>query len=323
MGPSSLALCLVVLLLAAALVSSLRAADSGSDIGCANEDCAPIVEVAPLAVAALPAPCPYCGQDPNLWRTQSVVPPPEIDGAAAALVDGSCGKLIYGLNQDEKLPPASLTKIVTAIVAVEQAKLSDQVAITIDGWELVMADGSSIMGLENGMSLHVDDLLYGLLLPSGNDAALALAEYLGGTPRFVDMMNRRVRQAGLANTNFANPDGRNAVNQYSSAFDMALLAREFARNPELRRIAGATSYMPDWGGQILWNSNYFLQLYRGAFGIKIGFTEESNYTMVAGAERNGRELFVAVLGSSDVYTDSARLLDWAFLNTRSTCNDSN
>ena len=283
-----------------------------------------------MLVAAVPPnslveskPCLYCGQDPALWRKQTSVEPPSVTAKSAAVVESPCGSLIYGNRENERLPPASLTKIVTAMAVVEQARLGERVGVAVNGWDLVTEDSSSVMGLEAGMTLSVQDLLYGLILPSGNDAALALAEYVGGTPRLVDLMNKRVSRLGLTNTRFVNPDGRDAPGQYSSALDMALLGRDFLADTLLGKIAAAPSYQPDWSGGVLWNGNYLLQAYRGAIGVKIGYTDEAGYSMVAAARREGRELIVVVLGSTDLYADAMRLLDWAFLNTTPNCSRQN
>lgn len=296
----------------------------GLDTTCEASACAKM-QGAAEASNSLPElkPCPYCGQDAALWRTQTSVEPPVVSAKSTAVVESACGSLIYGISESERLPPASLTKIVTAMAVAEQARLGDKVGVAVNGWDLVTEDGSSVMGLEAGMTLSVQDLLYGLLLPSGNDAALALAEYVGGTPRLVDLMNKRVSRLGLTNTRFVNPDGRDAPGQYSSAFDMALLGRDFLADSMLGKIAAAPSYQPDWPGGVLWNGNYLLQAYRGAIGVKIGYTDEAGYTMVAAARREGRELIVVVLGSTDLYLDATRLLDWAFLNTTPNCSRQN
>lgn len=278
---------------------------------------APVV-VQPFAPAQ-PAPCPYCHQDAKLWQKQTSVAPPEIGGEAAAVVEAACGTLILGLNQDQRLPPASLTKIATALVVVGRARLSDRVAIALNGWDLAAADDSSIMGLEAGMSLTVEELLYGLLLPSGNDAALALAGHLGGKERFVALMNQRVAQLGLKNTRFSNPDGRHDDGLYSSALDMALLGRELLLIPALRKIVGTQTFRPNWNGQLLWNGNYLLYYYPGAIGVKTGYTEQANNTIVGAAERDGRVLIATVLATWNPYGDARRLLDWAFANTRPAC----
>ncbi len=202
---------------------------------------------------------------------------------------------------------------------MESAKPSDIVDIRITGWDLAADDGSSIMGIEAGMRLTVEDLVHGMLLVSGNDAALALAGHFGGTARFVEMMNARVKRLGLANTHFANPDGRDNPAHYSSALDMALLGRALLQDPALRSIVNTKSYLPHWNGRVLWNNNEMIYAYNDAVGVKIGYTEGAEFTIVTGIERDGRLLIASVFGSWNLYTDPVRLLNWAFANTRSAC----
>jgi D-alanyl-D-alanine carboxypeptidase (penicillin-binding protein 5/6) len=290
--------------------------------GCEAAECRPAVAEVDAKMAAAPAaptPCAYCGQDPQRWRSLTDKPPPEIGGKSAALIEGSCGTMVYGLGADDRRPPASLTKIVSAMVAADKADLDRPVDITINGWDLAADDGSSIMGIEAGMRLPVRDLLYGMLLASGNDAALALAQHLGGVSRFVDMMNAKVHQLGLTNTHFVNPDGRDTADHYSTALDMALLGRAFLSYPVLQQVATTQQYQPHWQGPVLWNDNWLLYNYDGTVGVKIGYTEQADFTIVAAAQRGGRLLIVSVFGSWNLYLDSMRLLDWAFANTKPAC----
>jgi D-alanyl-D-alanine carboxypeptidase len=273
--------------------------------------------LAPVTEETLPLPCPYCGQNPNAWQASATQPPPELLGAAAAVVEGRCGTLVYGREHDQRFAPASLTKIVSAIVVADQTAFTDRVAITSNGWDLAAEDGSSIMGVEAGTNLSVEELVYGMMLPSGNDAALALAGHLGGVSSFVNRMNLRVQNLGLQNSHFVNPDGRDAADQYTSALDIALLGRELMSNPSLRGIAGTTTY--PWDGRFLWNTNYLLYGYEGALGVKTGYTEAALETIVAAAVRDGREVYVSVLYSDYAYVDAKRLLDWTFTNTQPVC----
>ena len=261
----------------------------------------------------------YCGQDARRWQSQTSVRPPEIDSRNAVVMEAACGAMVYGLNQDERRPPASLVKIATALTVMDLARLDDRVAVNINGWDLAAEDGSSIMGLEKGMNLSVEDLLYGLLLPSGNDAALALADQLGGSARLVGRMNERAQKLGLQNTHFTNVDGRHNPDQYASAFDIAYLGRELMANAKLRQIVGTQRYMPHWNGIELWNGNYLHYIFPGTIGVKTGYTEEALSTIVAAVERDGRALYAAVLGSKDAYWDAMRLFNWAFANTKSVC----
>jgi D-alanyl-D-alanine carboxypeptidase len=273
---------------------------------------------APSAAGKTP-PCPYCNQDANRWQALTNVPPPQLGGRAAAVVEGSCGALIYGLHQDERLPPASLTKIATALVVADIGRMSDRVNVRINGWDLAADDGSSIMGLEAGMNLSVEELLYGLLLPSGNDAAIELASHYGGKAHFVALMNQRAAGLGLTNTHFTNTDGRHNPQLYSTPLDMIVLGRELMANSALAGIVGTQQFRPAWDGATLWNGNYLHYIYPGTLGVKTGFTEEANSTIVAAVERGGRLLYASSFGSWDAYWDAIRLFDWAFENTSSAC----
>jgi D-alanyl-D-alanine carboxypeptidase len=277
------------------------------------------VQAQPAAAAKPPGPKPYANQDPDRWMRSTTVAPPQIFGPNAAVVEGTCGQLVYGKAQNERRPPASIAKIVTALVVAEQAKMTDRVTVTVSGWDLAMKDGSSTAGLEAGQVVPVEDMLYGLMLPSGNDAAISLADHLGGNQRFVAAMNERVKRLGLENSAFANPDGRDAAGQYTSALDMTLLGRELMSNAALRRIAGTKTMPASWAKHTLWNTNYLVYGYQGATGIKFGYTEGANETIVGSALRGGRELYVTVLFSDFAYLDAVKLLDWAFANTQPTC----
>jgi len=251
----------------------------------------------------------------------SEVAPPTISGQAAAIIEEPCGAFLYGHNRHQRLAPASLTKIATALVAAEGADLSTVVNVQVDGAELAASTSSTIMGLELGQRLSMSDLLYGLLLPSGNDAALAIAEQVGGSvSSFVDLMNRKVEQLRLRNTHFTNPHGLDDPDLYTSAFDIAVLGRELLQQPTLAEIVRTTTYQPAWEGLPLWNVNPLLYSYPGSLGIKIGYTDEAKQTIVAAAEREGRRLIASVLGSIDVYQDASALLDWAFNSIPASCN---
>jgi D-alanyl-D-alanine carboxypeptidase len=170
------------------------------------------------------------------------------------------------------------------------------------------------------MRLTVEELLYGLLLPSGNDAALQLSEYLGGENRVVDRMNARVKALGLTDTHLANSHGLDAPGAYSTPFDMAVLGAALLEDPVLRGIVGTEFRPEEWhelGG--LWNGNYLMYIYDDAIGIKTGYTEAAGWSIVAAAERDGRLLIASVFNSADVYWDAMRLFDWAFDNLESAC----
>jgi D-alanyl-D-alanine carboxypeptidase len=238
---------------------------------------------------------------------------PYVSARSIAILDSGCGALIYGRGEHERMPPASLTKLMTAAVAMDYGDLDDMYTSDISGAQMLDDTGSTIMGIEPGMTLSLRDLLYGLLLPSGNDAAIVIAKGIGGSEeRFVLLMNDKARGLALDDTNFTNAHGLYEAGLYSTAYDMAILARYVMQNPELRTIVSTIEYQPAWDGPAVWNGNRFLTEYEGADGVKIGFTEESQQTIVASAVRDGRRIIVSAMRSQDRYQDATRLFDWAF-----------
>ena len=238
---------------------------------------------------------------------------PYVSARSIAVIDAGCGALMFGRNERLHLPPASLTKLMTAAVALDRAKPNTMITSDVDGAKLNDETGSTVMGLRPGMELSLLDLLYGLLLPSGNDAAIAIAEGVGGSEeKFVELMNEKVESLGLEDTRFTNPHGLTEDGLYSSAYDMAILARYVMQNETLRKIVTSISWQPRWDGPPVWNGNEFLTKYEGADGVKIGYTEEAQQTIVASATRGGRRIIASLMRSQDRYTDSERVLDWAF-----------
>ncbi|MCL4459324.1 MAG: D-alanyl-D-alanine carboxypeptidase [Chloroflexi bacterium] len=273
--------------------------------------------------ATMPTPTPQPQPTPTATREPNPIPPPirkvgtngppTISAQGVAIIDETSGRLLYGKEPHQRFAPASLTKIVTAIIALEQGRLSAKVPIDVDCDEL---DDSTIMGLKPGEELTLQDLLYGLLLPSGNDAALAIARYIGGSEsRFVELMNQKVTQLGLTDSHFANPHGLDAAGHYSSAYDMAMLARYAMQDPTFARIV-ATKEWTAKGHKTYWlrNLNRLLWYYPGADGVKVGYTDEAGKTMVASAMRNGHRLYVALMKSTDILSDSIALLNYVFEN---------
>ena len=248
-------------------------------------------------------------------------PPPAISAAAVSVLEEPCGAVVHSFNAHAHLPPASLTKIVTALVADERVDLAQTVQVTVDGAALSAATDATVMGLEPGQTLGMVDLLYGLLLPSGNDAALQIAQQVAGNVKaFADVMNARVAEAGLKDTHFVNPHGLDAPNHYTSAYDIAVLGNLLLQKPDLAFIVGTRSYQPSWNGPRVDNLNQLLGQYPGAIGVKTGYTLTAGHTIVAAAERDGRRYIVSVLGSGDVFADATKLLDWAFASAPSSCH---
>jgi D-alanyl-D-alanine carboxypeptidase (penicillin-binding protein 5/6) len=206
---------------------------------------------------------------------------------------------------------ASCTKMVTAILALERGHLDDQVKVDVDGLKMAIEMESTVMGLHPGETVTLETLLYGLMLPSGNDAAVAIARHIAGSESaFVDLMNAKVRELGLEDTQFVNSHGLDAKGHYSSPFDQASIARYGMRNPVFARIVAAKEYSGE--GYQLWNANRLLWNYPGADGVKPGFTDEAGSALVASATRNGHRVITTVIKANSAAVDSVPLLDWAF-----------
>lgn len=241
---------------------------------------------------------------------------PEVTAAAAVAIDGETGQVLYDKNAHARRAPASMTKIATAIVALEHGNASEQVSVNVNGWAM-QAEGSSVMGLTPGEVISLEGLLAGLMVPSGNDAAVAIAEHIGGTvERFVEMMNAKMADLGLKDTHFVNPHGLDDEAHYSSAYDLAQMARYAMRYPlfaelaktEQSAIAGqkSTYYVK--------NTNPLLGAYPGADGVKTGYTENAGYCVVGSATRDGRRVFITLMDSPDRLSDGSALFDYAFKN---------
>jgi len=327
--PSWLLLPLVVVLAVAAVLVHQWTAGDGEGSAAARSNCwtqvacsADRVEPAAQDPTA-PDEAPDFVDDPAAADSLTDLedePPPPISAAAAAVIEQPCGALVHSVNAHARLSPASLTKIATALVAVEQVNIAQTVYVTVDGGALSAATNATIMGLRPGQSLGMVDLLYGLLLPSGNDAAIEIAEQIAGSVEdFAVLMNAKVAELGLSDTQFANPHGLDEPGHFTSAYDIAVLGAELLRDPDLAAIVGTRSYQPNWDGPRVRNLNLLLGQYPGALGVKTGYTEQAGQTIVAAAERDGRRFIVSVLGSADIYVDATALLDWAFASAPSLC----
>lgn len=243
--------------------------------------------------------------------------PPPVTAPYIAIVDEDSGALLYGHDPDTQVPIASTTKIATTLVALRrEPDLQRVIPVTVDGPAMSAQDGSQVMGIEPGEQLHLETLLYGMMLWSGNDAAEQVAVALGdgSRERYVQWMNELAAGQGLRNTHFVNPSGMDADGHYSSAADMANLARFAMRNPTFRRLAETQRFEAE--GYVLVNLNHLLGNYPGADGVKIGFTEEARRTIIASATRNGHRVFASVLRSEDLVGDSTTLLDWVWRTFR-------
>lgn len=233
---------------------------------------------------------------------------PNLSAASAILVDGVSGRVLYAKDAQQERPIASITKLMTALVAVEShPALSDVVTIRA---EWTGAEGSS-MYLRAGEELTLESLLYGLLLASGNDAAIAVAGFCAGdVDTFVAWMNDRASELGMEHTHFENPSGLSAQGHYSTAADMAVLARAVLENETLARIVGTKSI--SIAGRSFTNHNKLLWRYEGCCGLKTGYTEEAGRTLVSCAERDGQMLIAVTLNAPDDWDDHAALFDYGF-----------
>lgn len=250
---------------------------------------------------------------------------PVISAEAAILMDMQTGQVLYQKNPDQRMYPASTTKILTAMLAIKNGTFSDKVKIS---WNAASVDGSHV-GLQEDEFVSLEDLLYIMMLASGNDAATAIAEHLAGSVEdFSLAMNREARAMGALNSNFVNPHGLHDPNHYTTPGDLAAIAREAMKNSVFRKIVGTYHYRnqrvlprPVNGvpqedfvnlNKLLWDGYAFS--YQGANGIKTGYTDEARRCLVSSAKRGDRELLAVVMKAenSGVYQDSIKLLDYGF-----------
>jgi D-alanyl-D-alanine carboxypeptidase (penicillin-binding protein 5/6) len=246
-------------------------------------------------------------------RTHPIAEVPSIKGRAAIVVDLTAGQILYQQNQTTRYAEASLTKMMTAMVAADLTPL-DTVITVPDAATQVEPNH---MGISTGEKLTVRELLEGMLLDSGNDAAEAIAMGIVDRPKFIDFMNQKAAALHLRATHFTNPSGLDDADHYSSAYDLAVVgATLLADYPDLRAIVGSKqlsiyatplhkAFNPVNIDRLLWT-------YPGAIGIKPGYTGAAGYCLAAAATRNGRTILVVVLGSTQHFTDAATLLDFGF-----------
>jgi D-alanyl-D-alanine carboxypeptidase (penicillin-binding protein 5/6) len=233
---------------------------------------------------------------------------PEVTAQAAIVSDMVSGQILAEKNAHQPLAPASTTKIATALVALQRGQLEEQVTVH----ESALIEGAK-MGLSPGQVVTLEELLYGLLLRSGNDAATAIAQHIGGSvDGFVEMMNQEAENLGLTATHFVNPHGLDAPDHYSSAYDLMMIARQALADPTFAEIVSTQQYT--FRGRRLDNRNELLGNYRGADGVKTGTTAGAGECLVASATRDGHQVLVVVLGSEDRYGDASTLLDYYFDN---------
>jgi len=241
----------------------------------------------------------------------------EVSAKAAILMDAQSGQVLFERNAHTPMYPASCTKILTALLALERGKLDDKVKASRRASE---TDPSHI-GLQPGETLTLKQLLYALMLKSANDAAVAIAEHISGSvEKFADLMNQRARELGCTNTHFVTPHGLHDKQHYTTAHDLALMARAALQREDFRAIVTTRSAQMPWAGKpwqrVVYNKNRFLGLFEGADGVKTGFTTPAGRCFVGSATRNGWQLIAVVLRCGNIYQDAAGLLTYGFQNFR-------
>lgn len=237
---------------------------------------------------------------------------PEINGSSGVLIETKSGRILYSNNQHQRLPMASTTKIMTALLAIEQGDLDEKVKIKSNS---VGIEGSSIY-LTTGEVISLRDLVYGLMLRSGNDAAVAIANHISGSvDDFSQLMNQKAKEIGAKNTNFTNPHGLPSNNHYSSAYDMAIITREAMKYEEFKKICKTKLWTADRDiNKFFSNKNKTLWEYDGGDGVKIGYTTQAGRCLVSSATRNGIQLIAVVLNDYSWFDDCYDLFDYGFDN---------
>lgn len=238
-----------------------------------------------------------------------------VSAESAVVIEATTGRVLYEKNAHEKMPMASTTKVMTAIVALENGNLDDIVEV---GPNASGVEGSSIW-LSVGEKMTLSDMLFGLMLASGNDAAVAIAEHIGGSmDGFVDMMNRKAQDIGAYNTHFANPNGLPIDNHYTTAYDLALISAYAMNNAMFCEIVKTQYKTLPWEGhewdRVVKNKNKILWNYEGGNGIKTGFTKDAGRCLSAAAQRDDMQLVSVVLAAPDMFNDCMALMDYGFEN---------
>lgn len=238
------------------------------------------------------------------------------DAKSSILMDVNTGRVLYSNNSNLKLPMASTTKIITVLLAIENADLNDIVSISRNA---SIQEGSSVY-LKEGEKLKLEDLLYCIMLRSGNDAAVAVAEHISGSVEdFAKLMNNRASTIGAKNTNFTNPHGLPDNDHYTTSYDLALITRDALKNKIFAKIVGTKKYTisrlsnESWD-RVLQNKNKMLWQYPGGDGVKTGYTKKAGRCLVSSATKENWQILCVVLNCSDTWGSSAKLLNYGFEN---------
>ncbi len=260
--------------------------------------------VGPSAAAQAPAEAPP-------QETPDLTAPPQVDVAAGILIDLDTGEVIWEEASRAIRAPASLTKVVTALVVRDRYPLDEEVSAT----DRAAAETGSRLGLETGYSLTVNDLLYGLLIDSGNDVATAFADHHpGGHDAFIELMNEKARALGAYDSHFANAHGLDAEGHQSTAWDMAIFGKRLLADPVLAEVVRADSYSVPWPdeGQLTFrNHNKLIDRYPDVTGMKTGFTNNAGHSLIASVDAPEGRFLSVVMGAADHYGATAALFDHA------------
>lgn len=251
-------------------------------------------------------------------RAHPVAQPPVINGHAAIVVDLTAGQILYQKDPSSRYAEASLTKMMTAMVAVDLAPLDTVITVPQAATQVE----PNHMGIKTGEQLTLRQLLEGMLLDSGNDAAEAIAMGMVDRTTFINLMNQKAAMLHLRQTHFVDPTGLDDPNHFSSAYDLAVMGATLLQDyPDLRSMVGTKSYViyatPQHGYFNPINIDRLLWSYRGAIGIKPGYTDAADYCLAAAATRNGRTILAVVLDSTQHFTDATTLLDFGFAHPAS------
>jgi D-alanyl-D-alanine carboxypeptidase (penicillin-binding protein 5/6) len=237
---------------------------------------------------------------------------PSINAGYAIVIDAESGRVLYEKNAHKRTPMASTTKIMTAVVAIENGRLDDVVTVS----KRAAGIWGSKIHLKAGQKITLRELLYGLLISSGNDAAIAIAEHLGGTvENYIDMMNRKARELGLKDTNFKTPHGLDADGHYTTAYELACMTRYALQNPVFSEIVKTKNTSISY--RTLNNTNEMLRAYPGADGVKTGYTGKAGRCLVTSVTREGGRFISVVINSPSRYAralSSKLILDYAYNN---------
>lgn len=248
-----------------------------------------------------------------LWQTMIPCCAIDISAQSAVVINALTGEVVFEKNSHQRRPMASTTKIMTAICAIENGDINETVSVSDRS---VGVEGSSIY-LAHGEKITLKDLLYGLMLASGNDAAVAIAMHISGSVEgFAQLMNDTAEKIGVVDTSFKNPNGLDDEGHFTTAYDLAMIARYGMQNPIFAEIVGTESIKIPWHGKdyprVIKNHNKLLAMYDGCDGVKTGFTKKSGRCLVSSATRDGVGMIAVSLNAPNDWNDHIQMLDFAF-----------